>query len=378
MNEVVVTGLGVLSCLGIGRKRFWNGMIHARSTPQPLDDPHANVRTALLYPVPDREERPATATRFALRAAEEAVRDARLADADPRRIAVVVGTGMGESAAHEARRVSGELASEWTPTFSVGAAIGELVGARGPNTTVSNACAASGYAISVAADLIRSGEADVVIAGGAEAYSRVGLGCFDRLGAIDPQRCRPFDRNRAGTVFGEGAAVLVVESASRARARGARAYAALAGEGWSCDAFHNTAPEPTGAEIRRSMRQAMTDAGVVPGDIGLVVPHGTGTELNDAVEAEALHDVMGTPPSLYSLKALIGHTGGAAGAMGVLAAALITHSGWVPPNVPLADPDTELGLSLPENPARLSRPAVVVNAYAFGGNNVSLVLKKAV
>ena len=381
---VHITGLGVLSCLGAGVDSFRAGMRAARSAPRRAADPHANMARPLMYSVPEADVPPAPASsplgstpvgmasRYALAAAAEAVADAGLGRvADPRRLAVVVGTGMGDSGAHEQWHVDGAPAGEWAPVFTPAAAIGGLVGAAGANTSISNACAASGFGLSVAADLIRSGEADVVIAGGAEAYSRVALGCFNRLGAIDAERCRPFDRHRGGTVFGEGAAIMVLESAEHAAARGARAYATLAGAGWSCDAYHSTAPEPTGGQIVRAMRQAFDDAGVKAGDVGAVVPHGTGTQLNDVVESGALVEVLGADgPPLYSLKGLIGHTGGAAGA-------LIVADREVPPNVPLGEQDPECPVLLPTGAVPLRGSAVLVNAYAFGGNNVSLVLQEA-
>nr|WP_245737943.1 beta-ketoacyl synthase N-terminal-like domain-containing protein [Streptomyces sparsogenes] len=325
-----------------------------------------------------------------------------LAGVDPRRVAVAVSSGMGDSDLHERRRAGGPAGPDrWAPVFPVASAVGAWLGAQGANTCLSNACAASGYALSLAADLIRSGEADVVVAGGSEAYSRVGLACFNRLGAIDPERCRPFAADRRGTVFGEGAAVLVLESAEHARRRGVKTvYARLAGTGWSCDAHHATAPEPGGAQIERAMREALREAGALPdpgtagaatgpgavpggaeaGRLGFVVPHGTGTELNDVVEVRTLAAVLGAAAPLtplYSLKALLGHTGGAAGAFAALAAALVLHHGTLPPNVPVGALDPECEAPLPTAPTPVTAPYGLVNAYAFGGNNVSLVLQGA-
>ncbi|WP_026424619.1 beta-ketoacyl synthase N-terminal-like domain-containing protein [Actinokineospora inagensis] len=390
---VLITGLGVLSCLGAGTDKFWAGMRAARSAPGRAADPHANMAHPLMYSVPaaDVPSGPAAlggsplgqASRYALAAAAEAVADAGLGQvADPTRVAVVVGTGMGDSGMHEQWHLDGAPEGEWSPVFSPAASIGGWFGAAGSNTSISNACAASGFGLSVAADLINSGEADVVIAGGAEAYSRVALGCFNRLGAIDAERCRPFDRHRGGTVFGEGAAIMVLESAEHAAARGATAYAALAGAGWSCDAYHSTAPEPTGEQIVRAMYQAFDDAGVKPADIGAVVPHGTGTQLNDVVESGSLAQVLGgaglsmAQVPLYSLKGLIGHTGGAAGALAALAGALIVSNREVPPSVALGEQDPECPVLLPTQAVPLEGSAVLVNAYAFGGNNVSLVLQE--
>ncbi|MEU7245080.1 beta-ketoacyl-[acyl-carrier-protein] synthase family protein [Streptomyces sparsogenes] len=414
---VLVTGLGAVSCVGSGVDALWRGMRAARSAPVRVPDPLARMDHPHMYLVPEAEvpagpEEPAgpppgRASRLAVEAAREAVADAGLtglAGVDPRRVAVAVSSGMGDSDLHERRRAGGPAGPDrWAPVFPVASAVGAWLGAQGANTCLSNACAASGYALSLAADLIRSGEADVVVAGGSEAYSRVGLACFNRLGAIDPERCRPFAADRRGTVFGEGAAVLVLESAEHARRRGAKTvYARLAGTGWSCDAHHATAPEPGGAQIERAMREALREAGALPGPgtatgpgalpgpgtagaagagrLGFVVPHGTGTELNDVVEVRTLSAVLGeaaplTP--LYSLKALLGHTGGAAGAFAALAAALVLHHGTLPPNVPVGALDPECEAPLPTEPTPVTAPYGLVNAYAFGGNNVSLVLQGA-
>ncbi|WP_421107301.1 beta-ketoacyl synthase N-terminal-like domain-containing protein [Streptomyces sp. NEAU-S77] len=413
MDDITVTGVGALSPLGTGIDAFWRGMHTARTAPSRVPDPLARMDHPRMYLVPEADvpDGPAEweglplgrGSRFAIEAARQAARDAGLdggfaepGSVDPRRVAVVISSGMGDTELHEAWW-SGKApdSGRWAPVFPVASVVGGLLGARGPNTCVSNACSASGYALSVAADLIRSGEADVVFAGGAEAYSRVALACFNRLGAIDPERCRPFAADRRGTVFGEGAAVLVLESAAHARARGAGpGYARLVGTGWSCDAHHATAPEPGGEQIERAMRQALRDAdagdagadetdagdagaGETGGDaVGFVVPHGTGTDLNDVVESRVLAAVAPRAP-LYSLKALIGHTGGAAGAFAALSAALMLHHRTLPPNVPVGAADPECAVPLPSGSTPLSGGYGLVNAYAFGGNNISLVLAEA-
>jgi 3-oxoacyl-[acyl-carrier-protein] synthase II len=389
-SDVLITGLGVICCLGAGTEAFWRGMTSATSAPIAAADPHAHMKLPLMYWVPDAD-RPTSplsqdglalgdASRFALVAAREAMADAGVGGGfDPERVAVVLGTGMGDSGLHEQWHVDpAQDGTRWTPTFSPASVLAAALGTTGASTSVSNACAASGFAISLASDLIRTGEADIVIVGGTEAYSRVALACFNRLGAIDPLRCRPFDLHRKGTVFGEGAAILVLESAAHARARGAPvAYARLAGAGWSCDAHHTTAPEPEGTQIARAMRQALAEAAVAPDQIGCVVPHGTGTQLNDVVEGLALNNVLGSAASatpLYSLKGLIGHTGGAAGALGVLAGALIMRHRTIPPNAGPDEQDPECKVALPAVETELAGSCVLVNAYAFGGNNVSLAL----
>ncbi|MCD9140969.1 beta-ketoacyl-[acyl-carrier-protein] synthase family protein [Streptomyces albireticuli] len=378
MTQVLITGAGAVSCLGVGVPAMWRALCAAPDgLPERADDPGARMPLPLIHMAPSGPG-PGRATRLALTAAREAVADSGL---DPRLLArspVVIGTG-GGNADHWERPL--DPARPYTPAFTVAAAIGAEVGSSGAATSVSNACSAGGFALAMAADMIRAGEADVVLAGGAEAYSRVALGCFNRMGAVDPYACRPFHRDRGGTVFGEGAAVLVLESAGHARARGAaHHYAALAGSGWSCDAHHLTAPDPDGVQIRRAMTDALDDAGAAPGSVGCVVPHGTGTRLNDEVESRALGSVFGDLadcPPLYSLKALIGHTAGAAGALGAVAGALILDHGTVPPNLALgADRDPGCPVNLPEGGEEpLDGRHVMVNAFAFGGNNVSLVLE---
>ncbi|HZM83224.1 MAG TPA: beta-ketoacyl-[acyl-carrier-protein] synthase family protein [Candidatus Limnocylindrales bacterium] len=392
MGGVYITGLGAVTCLGSGVDRLWHGMTTGHSAPVPAEDPHAHVAQRLLYAVPPHAFAPSSAvgtagaaTRYAIESVRQAVADAGLGDAERRAAAVVAGTGMGQAGAQEHWRLSGYPdgdgdGPQWTSTFTLGAAVSAWLGADGPNTTVSNACAAGACAISLAADMVRAGEVPVAIALGAEAYSRVALACFDRLGALDPLSCRPFTSDRQGTVFGEGAAAVVLESAEYAEARSApRVYSRVLGAGWTCDAYHPTAPEPDGAQIARAMSEALAEAGASVGDVGVIVPHGTGTHLNDLIESNVLAEVFGEHAAgipLYSVKALLGHTGGAAGAIAAVAAVLILHKGVVPANVALGEQDPECGVWLPSRTAPCARDLALVNAYAFGGNNISLVLRR--
>jgi 3-oxoacyl-[acyl-carrier-protein] synthase II len=396
----MITGLGVVCSLGSGRDAFWRALCGARSTPGRIQDPHGHYAHSVYYTVSAADEPSGPdavagielgrASRFAVEAARQAIADAALgefvSDRNADRCAVVVGTGMGDAGWHERQRVADEPAARaptaWGPSpFPLAAAVADDLGSGGPAVVVSNACAASGYAMAIAADLIRAGEADVVIAGGADAYSRIALSCFNRMGAIDPVRCRPFDRHRRGTVFGEGAGMVVLEAEWHAQRRAAAAYGQLASAAWSCEAHHVTAPEPTGAQIRHTMHQALREAGLPADAVGAVVPHGTGTELNDVVESEALGAVLGersgrTP--LYSLKAMVGHTGGAAAALGAVAGSLILRHRTVPPNVAIEAQDPRCPGWLPAGgPVALAGPAVMVNAYAFGGMNVSMLLAQA-
>jgi 3-oxoacyl-(acyl-carrier-protein) synthase len=387
MMSALITGIGTVSCLGPGVDAFWSGLHTAISKPSLISEPYAHYPVALGYPVAEADlpADPArldgvplgSASRLAASAAADAVADAELGPAPPERIAVVMGTAMGDYQARERGRFApGGSDPAWYTEYLVGSVVARLLGACGPVSTVANACAASAYAIALAADMIASGEADVVLAGGVETHSRVGQANFNRMAAVDPQRCRPFDRHRQGTLFGEGAAMMVLESAEHAAQRGrSRVHGRVVSSGWSCDAHHLTAPDPSGAQIQLAMRRAIGAAGLTAADVGCVIPHGTGTELNDICEAEALRSVFGSDqPPLYSLKAVIGHTAGAAGAMAVLAALLILRHRQIPPNVPLDDLDERCPVRLPARAAPLAGRHVLVNAYAFGGNNISMLL----
>ncbi|MER6313586.1 beta-ketoacyl-[acyl-carrier-protein] synthase family protein [Streptomyces sp. NPDC001581] len=383
--DVLVTGIGAVSCLGGTADAFWAGLQAAAGRPTAVPGLTERVPDALAYQVPDgapaadsAHGAPGRATRFALSAAREAVADAGLEPHEITGAAVVIGTAGGEGGGREGDHTGGSEgtgAGAWEPVFSVAATVGAELGTFGPNISVSNACAASGYALSVAVDLIRRGEADTVLLGGAEGIARVPLASFSRLGAADPETCRPFDAERRGTVFGEGAAVLVLQSAEAAAGR--PAYGRLLGSAWSCDAHHPTAPDPGGEQPVRVARAALAEAGRTPGDLGCVIPHGTGTPQNDVIESRVLREVLGdrapaTP--LFSLKAFIGHTAGAAAAFAAVTAALIARHGEIPANIPLASPDPECPVLLPQDgPTPLEHPNVLVNAYAFGGSNFSLV-----
>lgn len=385
-RSVVITGLGAVSCLGDGTTDYWNGLLAGGGHPREVELPHMNMRAKRMYLVPD-EHRPAEpkelagiplgeGPRMAVAAAQEALTDASVDATLRRRLPIVLGVEMGNVDTHEASRAAGDP-SEWTPITVTAAVVGAAIGSRAGNVSVGNACSAGGYALTIASDMIRSGEEEIVLIGGAEGVTRVGMGGFDRLGAADPERCRPFDRNRAGTLFGDGAAMIVLESAEHAARRGARVHARLAGAAWSCDAHHATAPDPEGRQIIRAMSEALADAGIAHSQVGCVLPHGTGTPLNDVVESRALRRVFGDHCDrlpLLSLKAMIGHTAGAAGAFACLTAALILRHRTVPANAPV-DQDPECQVWLPqERPTAVRGDAVLVNTYAFGGNNTSFIL----
>jgi 3-oxoacyl-[acyl-carrier-protein] synthase II len=259
-------------------------------------------------------------------------------------------------------------------------------GFTGPNFAVVTACAAGTNAIGEAVRLLRAGDADVVIAGGAESsITPVGLAAFNRMGALsrrkdDPAHAsRPFDVGRDGFVMGEGAGMLVLEPWDRAVARGARIYGGVAGYGRNTDAYHITAPSPGGEGAVRCMQLALEDAGLAPGDIGHVNAHGTSTPLNDAAEAEAVVKVFGSAPPLSSVKGATGHLIGAAGAVEAIASVLAMEAGAVWPTANFTDADPALPpIDVVHGaPRPLDAAPALSNSFGFGGHNASLVLTPA-
>lgn len=271
-----------------------------------------------------------------------------------------------------------QLALSCSPT--VLGQVASRVGVRGPTVTVSTACASGTNSIGRAAELIELGRADVMLAGGADLFTELSFSGFNVLGAMTRGVCRPMDRDRDGMVLGDGAAMVVLESESRARARGARIYAFVAGHALANEAYHPTAPRPDGSEAARVMLAAIDSAGLGADDIDYVNLHGTGTEANDAMELAALRLVFGgersSMPWLSSIKAQVGHTLGAAGSVEVVATALALHGQFAPPGIHLEHPIAPFE-SWPfvrgrAQPAKLR--AALSNSFGFSGNLASIVL----
>jgi 3-oxoacyl-[acyl-carrier-protein] synthase II len=251
---------------------------------------------------------------------------------------------------------------------------------RGPCLMIPTACAAGNYAIGYGFDMIRTGRTDLMLAGGADPFSRITYMGFARLGAIAPERCQPFDKNRKGMVPGEGAAVLVLEPLEDAQARGATIYAEVLGYGVSCDSHHMTAAHPQGDGAIRAMAMALKESGRSTADVDYISAHGTGTPTNDRVEAIAVRTLFGERAPcvpMSSIKSMIGHTMGAASAIEAVACSLAIHTGVIPPTMNFGEPDEGSELDYVPNQARRTDPRIVLNnAYAFGGNNASLCLAR--
>jgi 3-oxoacyl-[acyl-carrier-protein] synthase II len=399
-RAVAVTGLGVVTPLGIGWQAFWEGLLAGRCATGPVRafdaSPYGVNRGAevrdfqsqdhLRRLAPDSIGR---AAQLGAAAARLALIDAGLAEPawDPDRAGVAMGTTSGEPAEIERlddawvadRRESADtrFVARY-PCHTIAINVAAELGLRGPNAMIPTACAAGNYAVAWATDQLRWGRADLMLAGGADIFSRITYAGFARLGAISPDLCRPFDRGRKGMIPGEGAGVVVLEPLDGARARGARIYAEVAGYGLSCDAHHMTGAHPQGDGAVRAMEMALATAGARPGDVDYISAHGTGTPTNDQVEAIAIARLFGDgAPPVSSIKSMIGHTMGAASALESVACALAVHRGMLPPTANFEAADDGCKLDFVPNVARERRVRLAMNnAYAFGGNNASVLLRE--
>lgn len=402
--QVAVTGLGLVTPAGIGVADSWDqvraGIPAADS--DPVLDGHP-VRISCRVPGFDAGEllggrvarRLDRFVQFALIATREALDDACLDPLtwDGARVGVVLGCADGGPATVEAQhdalrdrgpdRVSALLLPMQLPNMVAGQVSIE-VGATGPSLVVATACASGGTALGLAADLLRLGRCDVVLAGGSEAMvTPLVMAGFARMGALsgrndDPKGAsRPFDADRDGFVAAEGAGLLVLERVADASARRVRIRALLAGHGASADAHHVTAPDPAGRGLEQAIRAALADAGVGPREVDHVNAHGTATQANDLMEARVLRRVLGSRPMVTSTKGVTGHLFGAAGAVEAAFTVLALESGIVPPTANLANPDPRIQLDLATAPT-MARPCVAVSTSAgFGGQNAALTLIRA-
>lgn len=390
--RVVVSGLGIVSPFGAGIKAFWTGLSAGTCAIRPatlLETEGFRSRLAAEVPSDVMSALPASrrrtrADRLALTAASEALDDALLHGPDRARAALVVGAvggGMYEGEAwywEETRNgasASRTRALRSILPFSHAEAVGFRLGLHGPRETVVMACASGAASIAMGADLIQAGVVTRALVGGVDALTRICFMGFNALKLLDPEPCRPFDRDRRGMSIGEAAAFLVLEDAASCRARGGRAYASFLGAGMTTDAHHVTAPHPEGEGMIRAMSQALHAAGMAPGDIGYVNAHGTGTLQNDRIEALALRRVFGDGGVLVSsTKSLIGHTMAAAGSVEAVATVLALQHGLLPPTANLVNSDPEIPFDcIPRDARPAGVSAALSNSFGFGGQNVSLV-----
>jgi len=402
MARVFVTGLGVVSSLGFGRDEYWRNVVAGSSGFSPIAgfDTKGLDRTVAGevrgfaprdFLTAAEARRMGRCSAFALAAARMAVEDAGLGKNSKRlageRTTVVIGTTMGEA------DVIGELEDAWVRGGSDAVTtrklplcgstllpihIARAFGARGMVQTLPAACAAGNYAIGFGADLIRSGRADVVLCGASELLQKIQFAGFVRLGAVAPERCQPFDKNRRGLIIGEGAGILVLESEAHAVRRNANVLAEVGGSGLACDAHHITRPHPEGTGSWKAMQEAIGRSGVTARDVDFVNAHGTGTVANDKIESLVIKEVFAERRiPVSSMKGMLGHCMGAASALEAVACVMTVQTGVYPPTVAYETPDPECNLNLVANQAQQGAADVVLNnSLAFGGYDAVVAFAK--
>ncbi len=384
--RVAVTGLGIVSCCGIGPEEFWTGLLG----PAP-----EGIRTVKDFDPtkwfnPKEARRVDRFSQFNVAAAQMAVDDAGGIDAicrDPAQVGVIMGAGVGGLDTlekqiiqmHEGgpRKVSPFL----VPMMMANAGCANIsmrFGLQGPSEAIVTACAAGTHAIGNAARLVASGRCSVVVTGASEApITQVGTAAFGNMTALSTVGIsRPFDLERDGFMLAEGAAVLILEEYSNAVSRGARIYAEILGAASTADAYHITAPAPDGSGAAHCMQRALDDAGLGPSDIAHINAHGTSTQLNDKAEADAINKVFGrTGPPVTSIKGVTGHAAGAAGAIEAVASILTITNQQIPPTAGLVNLDPEIELDVVYGAPRNWEPGPIIsNSFGFGGHNGSLVI----
>jgi 3-oxoacyl-[acyl-carrier-protein] synthase II len=383
-RRVAVTGIGVLATCGIGKEAFWAGLLG----PSPTGERRIHDFDPEPYFSSPKETRRADRfAQFALAGAAMALADAGEPLADPGRKGTLIATGVGGLATLETqihnfhakgpRQVSPFLVPMMMSN-AASASVSMRYGWQGPCSTVVTACAASTHGIGDAANWIRWGRCDAVLAGGSEAaMTPVGMQGFINMTAMSSSMSsRPFDVDRDGFVIAEGCAVLVLEELEMARARGAHIYGEILGSANTADAHHITAPSPGGAGAISCMEQALADAGLTPADVRHINAHGTSTPLNDAAEAEAISKVFGLPgPPVTSTKGITGHALGASGALEAAAVLLAMEHKLLPPTAGLVNVDPEIHIDIVRDGGRAWEPGPALsNSFGFGGHNGCLVL----
>lgn len=390
----VVTGLGIVSPIGSDCTAYWQALMTGTSGIGPVrsfDTSTFSTHIGCEIPRGDSPDRliagrvPGRTALLASMAGQQALAQAGLPHDVLSSVGTCIGTTMGEACWLESWSEQLVIAgADALPAEEllrsgpdqVGLDTARLLGLGGPVTSYAAACAAGNYAIGRAADLIRLGRTDCLLAGGTDAFSRVAYTGFARLGALAKDACRPFSADRDGLVLGEGAAMLVLESFESAQARAAPIYAVVAGFGLSCDAFHIVSPHPEGVGVLHSMQAALQDAGLSPNDIDYICAHGTGTVAGDAAEVAAVRQLYGghREVPMSSIKALTGHALGASSAMEAVACILALNHQMIPPtwNFGTTDPACAWDV-VPNQPRPVSLRRVMNNANAFGGHNATVI-----
>lgn len=408
-RRVAITGLGVISPLGNTKEKYWDSLVKGVSGVKIVTaiDPNkftSHIAAEVLdfdpsqYLSPKEVRRTDRFVQFAIGAAKHCIDDSKinLEKIDKNRAGVLIGSGIGglhtieKEAFQYMEKGPSRITPFLIPMLIVNMATGQvsiLFGLKGPSSAVATACATANHAIGDAFKIIQRGDADLMLAGGAEAaVTPLGFGGFCALKALSlrndaPEKAsRPFDKERDGFVMGEGAGVVLLEELEHAKARKATIYAEMAGYGMSGDGYHMTAPDPTGDGAIRCMNACLKDAGVKPEDVSYVNAHGTSTELNDKIETLAIKKVFGKHAykmAVSSTKSMTGHLLGAAGGVELIACALAIKEGIIPPTINQEHPDPDCDLDYVPNKARKANVDFAIsNAFGFGGHNATLAVKK--
>jgi 3-oxoacyl-[acyl-carrier-protein] synthase II len=408
-NRVVVTGLGPVTPIGVGIEPYWDALANGRSGVGPITLFDASRHSTKIaaevkdfdpaeFMEPSEARKMDRFVQLAVTAAKIAVADSQLVidDSNRNRVGVLVGSGIGGCNTWETQhkvlleKGPGRVSPFFVPMLIADMGSGQisiLLGARGPNLAVVTACATGTHAIGDAYNIIKRGDADVMLAGGAEA-AICPLACAGFCSAKamstrndEPERAsRPFDAGRDGFVMGEGAGVVVLESLEYAQARGAKIYAEVVGYGMSGDGYHITAPAPDGEGAVRCMNAAIANAQIKPEDVDYVNTHGTSTDLGDKYETAAIKTVFGEHAykmPVSSTKSMMGHLLGAAGAVEAIACMLAMGRGLIPPTINYEVPDPDCDLDYVPNKARKADLKVTLsNSFGFGGHNACIIMRK--
>ena len=399
-NRVAITGIGVVTSIGIGKDEFWKNLLAGKSgisEVQRFDTSKFSLKRAGEIKnfksedfIPKKlSNRIGRGSQLAIAATKLALSDSEIVakSAKNEGVGVIIGTTMGEAPSIEL------IDRFWTekgekdvytsnvlnfPVNNLSDNVGYFFSFTRDNLVVPTACAAGNYALGYAFDLIRTGRRTLMLAGGADPLSRLAFTGFQRLFAMAPEKCQPFDKNRKGMMVGEGAAILVVENLEDAKKRNANIYAEILGYGLSCDAFNMTIPSQNG--IRKVIEKAIRNSGIKKEEVGYISAHGTGTGPNDKTETAAIKDVFGDLSkdiAVSSIKSMLGHTMGTASALEAISCCLALRDGMLPPTINYESPDPECDLDYVPNEARKKDIKVALNdSFAFGGNNACLALRE--
>lgn len=397
MNRVVVTGIGVVSAAGIGKQEFWSSLLAGRNTVGQVkgfstEGHRTHIGSEITnfdfsaFTPPHHGDYGLT-SQYAIASVLMAAEDAGLSLEDLRSRTPMVHVGATIGECQEQERFCRVLSDGGTPTPAevrramapvVAVNVMRALGLAGQCMVIPTACASGNYALSYACEQVRLGRTSIALAGGADAFSHMAFTGFGRLWSLDPDCCRPFDKERKGLVVGEGAAMLVLESRESALERGAPILAEMRGYGLSCDASHMTNPKAHG--VTAVMRNALRDSGLEPGQISAVCAHGTGTPANDKTESQGILEVFGaaamsTP--VFSIKSMLGHAMGAASALEAAASVMSIGADKLPPTINYTVPDEDCPLDYVPNTMREAEvEAVLNNAFAFGGNNCATIFAR--